>query len=105
MFSSFSPEVCILLRRKQGVYRVMFLVMEGGGRPWCSVASSIHFASMAGLHGVVCESGWVSTDAGCVDLAHTLGMELWTYGAGNTDRGFVERQLRLGVDRVITDAL
>ena len=56
-FSSFSPEICILLSRKQDIFPVLFLT-ESGHIPSAdsraaSLQEAVHFARAWGLLGII----------------------------------------------------
>ena len=107
VFSSFSPEVCQLLRWKQAKYEVLLLIMEPNpsGEPHASIFSSMLFAIASGLQGIVCESTWISQSPEIISFAHAHGRIVWTYGNQNNDSRFVQHQISLGVDKIITDTI
>ena len=106
VFSSFSPEICLLLKAKQQRYPVLFLIMEEGeGVQTPSIFAAAMFVRIAGLDGIVCECSWVEKAPDCVAYLHDHDKVLWTYGDRNNECAFAQKQRALGVDRVITDSL
>lgn len=110
MFSSFCPDVCLQLARKQARYPV-FLLTEGGTHDapyfdwrWNSLGAAVAFARGAGLMGVVTEATPILQ---CPSLIRVVqqeaGLVLATYGRANNDAAAVVRQQRLGIGAVICD--
>ena len=104
VFSCFSPEVCLLLKAKQSRFPVLFLIMEAcPNDEKRTIYSSALFAQLSSLDGIVCESTWIEKCPECVSYLHSKGELLWTYGDRNNNAEFIQHQIDLGVDRVVTD--
>ena len=111
VFSSFSPEICILTRVMQTCFPVFFLVAEtkddGGyflndGRT-ASAQRALDFCCKVGLCGLVLEASWLHFNPEIIHEMAEKGKQLWTYGKGNNAASWVMQQYDLGVHRVITD--
>lgn len=88
-FSSFSPEVCILLSLKQQEYPVLFLSKSGSipvGDVRCSgLQQSIHFAKRWNLAGIVMLSDPLVMCPELVQYAKSSGIVCNSYGPLNND--------------------
>lgn len=89
MFSSFSPEICILVSLKQNVFPIFFL-NDSGNWPTGDVTASIlqeaiHFASSWGLDGIVMTSEPYVFAPLLVGVAKERGLVTSSYGALNDD--------------------
>eukprot|EP01089_Gocevia_fonbrunei_P021320 TRINITY_DN8234_c0_g2_i1.p1 TRINITY_DN8234_c0_g2~~TRINITY_DN8234_c0_g2_i1.p1 ORF type:complete len:243 (-),score=39.48 TRINITY_DN8234_c0_g2_i1:105-833(-) len=113
-FSCFDPEVCVLLRRKQSRWPVMFLTASGVIDTWgfckderCnSLEYAIRFAKSEGLCGVVAYSSPLRGDGiKLIDLAKKEGLSFATWGRDNNFAKLVKKQVDAAVDVVITDNL
>jgi glycerophosphoryl diester phosphodiesterase len=109
IFSSFSPEACILLSLKQPNYPV-FLLTEGGTGvppkdPRCSsLQGSVRFAKTTGLLGIVTDSTPLVQAPKLARAIKETGLVLFSYGEKNNNVEAVKLQLELaGVDAVIVD--
>ncbi|OMH81527.1 Glycerophosphodiester phosphodiesterase gde1 [Zancudomyces culisetae] len=110
IFSSFHPDVCILLKRKVGhIFPVFFLTMGGVyklSNPLCnSVAQAVNFATLHGLSGVVSDSVAITDAPSLVHFVHASGLSLATYGRRNNDADFVRIQCDSHVNMIITDSV
>lgn len=89
IFSSFSPEVCILVSLKQASFPIFFLNDSGNGPTGDVRASSlqeaIHFAERWGLEGVVMASEPFVYAPRLVELAKGKGLMTASYGALNNE--------------------
>lgn len=111
IFSSFHPDVCRWVRKHTG--HKVYLLTEARNMPsqreprTDSLAEAFAFAKTAALHGIVADAeGLLKEHDHRLSLAiRSAGLSLWTYGKENTSRDLVDRQLRLGVDGIITDDL
>jgi len=109
-FSSFDPEICILLSRKQGKYPVFFLTEgKAGGRrydPRCnSLSSALQFADQLGLAGIVSDSKPVLKDLNIIKEIHNRKLLLFTWGSLNNVPQSVLQQKLNGVDAIISDKI
>lgn len=87
MFSSFSPEICILISLKQSTFPVFFLNDSGNG-PTSDVRASslqeaIHFAKRWALDGIVMASEPFVYAPKLVGVAKGKGLMTASYGALN----------------------
>lgn len=88
-FSSFSPELCILLSTKQHLYPVLFLT-ESGNIPTrdiraISYQEAVRFAKKWNLKGVVPASEPLVASPMLIDLARDSGLICATWGSLNDD--------------------
>jgi glycerophosphoryl diester phosphodiesterase/ankyrin repeat protein len=107
IFSSFDPDVCLLLNRKQGTYPV-FLLTEAGTEFDAdprrnSLREAIRFARSVGLFGIVSDSTPLLEAPVLVSAVRSAGLVLATYGRKNNQIEFVKLQQRLGVAAIIVD--
>lgn len=89
IFSSFSPEICILISLKQSTFPVFFLNDAGNG-PTSDVRASslqeaIHFAKKWALDGVVMASEPFVFAPKLIGLAKEKGLMTASYGALNNE--------------------
>ncbi|KAF9171502.1 Glycerophosphocholine phosphodiesterase [Mortierella sp. AD011] len=109
IFSSFHPEVCLLLNMKQPNYPVFFLT-DGGtsvmaDRRCNSIQGAVRFATSIDLLGIVTHSGPVIEAPNLVKGIKETGLLVFTYGAQNNDVENAKLQRRHGVDAVIVDSV
>jgi glycerophosphodiester phosphodiesterase len=88
-FSSFSPELCILLKNKQKLYPVMFLT-ESGYIPTrdiraTSFQEAVGFAKKWNLEGVVIRSQPIMASPRLIDLVKSQGLVCASWGNLNDD--------------------
>lgn len=93
-FSSFSPELCILLSTKQRLYPVLFLT-ESGNIPTrdiraISYQEAIRFAKKWNLEGVVPAAEPLVASPMLVDQARDSGLICATWGSLNDDADCVK---------------
>jgi glycerophosphodiester phosphodiesterase len=106
-FSSFDPDICLLLVRKQSVYPV-FLLTAAGTEPTAdprraSLRAAVGFAKSSGLLGVVSDVGPLLAAPRLIDAVLGNGLVLATYGRRNNDVDAVRLQRAMGVSFVILD--
>lgn len=109
IFSSFNPDVCIMLSLKQPSIPVLFLT-EGGTAKMADVRASslreaIRFAKKWNLLGIVSECTPLILCPRLVSVVKKSGLVCVTYGMGNNDPGNARIQLKYGVDAVIVDSV
>lgn len=112
IFSSFHPDICLVLQSKQRVYPVYFLT-DGGVTTWPSqpvansLTSAIAFAGERGLDGVVCNVKAIIEAPTLPDILDEYPLlALFTYGQENKDHDVVVKQCLQGrVDGIITDSI
>lgn len=88
-FSSFSPELCILLSTKQHIYPVLFLT-ESGNIPTrdiraISYQEAVRFAKKWNIKGVVPASEPLVASPMLIDRARDSGLICATWGSLNDD--------------------
>ncbi|RUS26593.1 Glycerophosphoryl diester phosphodiesterase family-domain-containing protein, partial [Jimgerdemannia flammicorona] len=109
IFSSFHPEVCLMLNLKQPNYPVFFLT-DCGYFPQAdvrcsSIQEATRFAKAADLLGIVTASEPVLEAPRMVRTIKETGLLLFTYGALNNEVGNAKLQRSFGVDAVIVDSV
>ncbi|KAI4213889.1 MAG: hypothetical protein LQ351_003584 [Letrouitia transgressa] len=106
-FSSFSPEVCILLSLKQQDYPVLFLSKAGSvpvGDVRCSsLQQSIRFANTWNLAGIVILSDPLVMCPRLIKYAKSTGLKVCSYGPLNNDPECAKIQADAGLDAIIVD--
>ncbi|KAI1270196.1 Glycerophosphoryl diester phosphodiesterase family-domain-containing protein [Xylariaceae sp. FL1019] len=106
-FTSFSPELCILLSVKQNLYPVLFLT-ESGYIPTrdiraLSFQEAVRFARKWNLAGVVPRSQNIVAAPGLVGLVKGEGLVCASWGDLNDDVGCVKAQADAKIDVIITN--
>jgi len=110
-FSSFDPDICILLERKQRKYPVFFLTE---GKDTCSrhydsrcisVLEAAQFAQQLGLNGIVTDSKSILKNLNFIKEIHNKNLLLFTYGSQNNLPESVYIQKQNGVDAIISDKI
>ncbi|KAF9912886.1 Glycerophosphocholine phosphodiesterase [Linnemannia zychae] len=109
IFSSFHPDICLLLNLKQPNYPVFFLT-DGGtsvmaDRRCNSIQSAVRFATSIDLLGIVTASQPIIEAPNLVKGIKETGLLVFTYGADNNDVENAKLQRRHGVDAVIVDCV
>ncbi|KAL8715009.1 MAG: hypothetical protein Q9220_000966 [cf. Caloplaca sp. 1 TL-2023] len=106
-FSSFSPEVCILLTLKQQDYPVLFLSKAGSvpvGDVRCSgLQQSIRFAKAWNLAGIVILSDPLVMCPRLIKYAKDAGLKVCSYGPLNNSPECAKVQADGGLDVIIVD--
>lgn len=94
IFSSFSPEICMVLAVKQQTYPILFLNDSSnwptGDMRATSLQTAVHFAHRFGLAGVAMASEPFLASPGLVGFVRNQGLYTATYGPLNDDVGWVE---------------
>jgi len=107
MFSSFDPDICVLLMRKQGVFPVFFLTEAGEERVndprRNSLRAAARFAKSIGCLGVVSHAGPLCAAPRLISAVQESGLLLCTYGDDNNNAAMVRLQKKHGVNVVIVD--
>ncbi|KAI0156938.1 Glycerophosphoryl diester phosphodiesterase family-domain-containing protein [Xylariaceae sp. FL1272] len=106
-FTSFSPELCILLATKQQLYPVMFLT-ESGYIPTrdiraISFQEAVRFARKWNLEGVVPRSQPIVASPRLVDLVKSSGLTCASWGDLNDDTECAKAQADVKIDGIITN--
>ena len=112
IFSSFHPDICLALSRKQPEYPVFFLTTARRREipdsllldERCkSLQAAIRFSRVCNLSGIVCESSVLKLAPRLISVVRQHGLLLFTYGRPNNDPAWTQQQRNLGVDAVIVD--
>ncbi|KAI9696338.1 MAG: Glycerophosphocholine phosphodiesterase [Bogoriella megaspora] len=108
IFSSFNPEMCILLSLKQPSIPILFLTDAGtspaGDIRAGSLQEAIRFAVRWNLLGVVSAAEPIVQCPRLVKVVKESGLVCVTYGTLNNDPDNVKLQVREGIDAVIVDS-
>lgn len=107
IFSSFNPDVCLMLSFKQPSIPILFLT-EGGTREMADFRSSslqeaIRFASRWNLLGVVSAVEPLVLCPRLIKVVKETGLVCVTYGTMNNEAQNVRLQVEQGVDALIVD--
>ncbi|RAH86480.1 GDPD-domain-containing protein [Aspergillus japonicus CBS 114.51] len=109
IFSSFNPDVCLLLAFKQPSIPVLFLSDSGaspvGDIRASSLQEAIRFASRWNLLGVVSQAEALVLCPRLVRVVKESGLVCVSYGAINNDPANVKLQVAEGIDAVIVDSV
>lgn len=106
VFSSFDPDICIDLRRRDTGAAVLFLTCCGQEHPderVRSVEAAIALASAHKLDGIVVDAERLHDREELMKTVRDSGLYLATYGRRNNQRGWVEKQFAQGVNAIIAD--
>ncbi|ORY85666.1 Glycerophosphoryl diester phosphodiesterase family-domain-containing protein [Protomyces lactucae-debilis] len=109
IFSSFHPDICLLLALKQPTMPCLFLT-ESGTTYMCDVRSSslqeaIRFASRWNLLGLVSACEPFVLCPRLVRVVKESGLVCVSYGTMNNNPQHVNAQVKAGVDAVIVDSV
>ena len=109
IFSSFNPDVCLLLSFKQPSIPVLFLTDSGsetvGDIRASSLQEAIRFASRWNLLGVVSHAQPFIISPRLVKVVKESGLVCVSYGVANNDPAKVKLQVKEGIDAVIVDSV
>ncbi|CZT51227.1 related to glycerophosphocholine (GroPCho) phosphodiesterase [Rhynchosporium secalis] len=107
IFSSFNPDICLLLSFKQPSIPVLFLTDAGtspvGDIRASSLQEAIRFANRWKLLGIVSAAEPLCNSPRLVKVVKESGLVCVSYGALNNDEDKVDQQVREGIDAVIVD--
>ncbi|ETI21141.1 hypothetical protein G647_07485 [Cladophialophora carrionii CBS 160.54] len=107
IFSSFNPDICLMLSFKQPSIPVLFLTDSGtspaGDIRATSLQEAIRFASRWNLLGIVSAAEPLVAAPRLVRVVKESGLVCVSYGVLNNDNKMVRRQVRQGIDAVIVD--
>ncbi|CAI4837800.1 BFH_collapsed_G0055100.mRNA.1.CDS.1 [Saccharomyces cerevisiae] len=109
IFSSFHPDICIMLSLKQPVIPILFLT-EGGSEQMADLRASslqngIRFAKKWNLLGIVSAAAPILKAPRLVQVVKSNGLVCVTYGVDNNDPENASIQIEAGVDAVIVDSV
>jgi glycerophosphodiester phosphodiesterase len=107
IFSSFNPDICLLLSFKQPSIPVLFLTDAGsntvGDIRASSLQEAIRFASRWNLLGIVTAAEPLVISPRLVRVVKESGLVCVSYGTLNNDPSKVKLQVKEGIDAVIVD--
>lgn len=107
IFSSFNPDICLILSFKQPSIPILFLSDAGtspvGDIRASSLQEAIRFASRWNLLGIVSAAEPLVTCPRLVRVVKESGLVCVSYGALNNENRNVELQAKEGIDAVIVD--
>lgn len=109
LFSSFHPDICLLLSLKQPTIPILFLT-EAGTAPMAdiragSLQNAIRFAKKWNLLGIVSAAGALVKAPRLVQAVRSSGLVCVSYGVENNDPELAKEQMKAGVDAVIVDSV
>ncbi|KAJ5932263.1 hypothetical protein N7516_006752 [Penicillium verrucosum] len=109
LFSSFNPDICLLLSFKQPSIPVLFL-SDAGASPVGDIRASslqeaIRFASRWNLLGIVTQAEPLVLCPRLVRIVKESGLVCVSYGTLNNDGNNVDHQVAEGIDAVIVDSV
>ncbi|KAL8757211.1 MAG: hypothetical protein Q9184_004271 [Pyrenodesmia sp. 2 TL-2023] len=106
-FSSFSPDVCIMLSIKQQEYPVLFINKAGsvpiGDLRASNLQQAIHFAKTWGLAGIVMLSDVFVLCPLLLRYAKSVGLVCGSYGNLNDDPACAKVQAEAGLDAIMVN--
>lgn len=109
IFSSFNPDICLLLSFKQPSIPVLFLTDAGtcpvGDIRASSLQEAIRFASRWNLLGVVAAAEPLVACPRLVRVVKESGLVCVSYGTLNNEPANVKLQVNEGIDAVIVDSV
>ncbi|KAE8378805.1 Glycerophosphoryl diester phosphodiesterase family-domain-containing protein [Aspergillus bertholletiae] len=109
IFSSFNPDICLLVSFKQPSIPVLFLTDSGaspvGDIRASSLQEGIRFASRWNLLGVVSQAEPLVLCPRLVRVVKESGLVCVSYGTLNNEPENVKRQVSEGIDAVIVDSV
>ncbi|KAL4872649.1 hypothetical protein BDV12DRAFT_161916 [Aspergillus spectabilis] len=107
IFSSFNPDICLLLSFKQPSIPVLFLTDSGsspvGDIRASSLQEAIRFSSRWNLLGVVTQAECLVLCPRLIRVVKESGLVCVSYGTSNNDPHKVKLQAAEGIDAVIAD--
>lgn len=107
MFSSFHPDICVMLSLKQPSIPILFLT-QGGTSKMADVRASslqnaIRFARSWNLLGIVSDAKPIIEAPRLAQVVKSSGLVCVTYGVENNDPANANIEMDAGVDAVIVD--
>ncbi|KAF5859617.1 Glycerophosphocholine phosphodiesterase [Aspergillus alliaceus] len=109
IFSSFNPDICLLLSFKQPSIPVLFLTDSGaspvGDIRASSLQEAVRFASRWNLLGVVSQAEPLVLCPRLVRVVKESGLVCVSYGTLNNEPANVKLQVAEGIDAVIVDSV
>ncbi|KAH3661910.1 hypothetical protein OGAPHI_006089 [Ogataea philodendri] len=109
IFSSFHPDICVLLSLKQPSIPILFLTEAGTAKMAdvraSSLQSAIRFARKWNLLGIVSAADTIVMCPRLASVVKASGLVCVTYGAINNDPENAKLEMAAGVDAVIVDSV
>ncbi|KAF2739906.1 GDPD-domain-containing protein [Polyplosphaeria fusca] len=109
IFSSFNPDICLMLSFKQPSIPIMFLTDAGtsevGDVRAASLQEAIRFASRWNLLGIVSAADPLVMCPRLVRVVKESGLVCVSYGSLNNEEDNVKLQVQEGIDAVIVDSV
>ncbi|KAL8958643.1 MAG: hypothetical protein Q9183_005795 [Haloplaca sp. 2 TL-2023] len=109
IFSSFNPDICLLLSFKQPNIPILFLTDAGtspvGDVRASSLQEAVRFASRWNLLGIVAAAEPLVLCPRLVKVVKESGLVCVSYGTANNDEEKVKLQVDEGIDAVIVDSV
>jgi glycerophosphodiester phosphodiesterase len=109
IFSSFHPDICLLLSFKQPNFPVLFLTDAGdstvGDIRASSLQEAIRFASRWNLLGIVSAAKPFVLCPRLIQVVKSSGLVCVSYGVDNNDPQNSRLQAQAGIDAVIVDSV
>ncbi|KAI0143092.1 Glycerophosphoryl diester phosphodiesterase family-domain-containing protein [Xylariaceae sp. FL1272] len=109
ILSSFTPEICILLKLKQKAYPILFISNAGKlpandlERRAASVQAGVHFAKTWGLSGLCLASEPLMLCPDLIGVIKRAGLLCASYGGQNSVPENVQIQRDAGIDLIMVD--
>lgn len=109
IFSSFHPDICLMMTMKQPSFPVLFLT-EAGVNPMADVRASslqcaIRFAKNWNLFGIVSDAIPIVHCPRLAGVVKASGLACFTYGTTNNNPENAKLEIAAGVDAVIVDSV
>lgn len=109
LFSSFHPDICLLLSLKQPTIPILFLT-EAGTATMADIRASslqnaIRFAKKWNLLGIVSAAKTLVQTPRLAQVVKSSGLVCVTYGVENNSPELCKIQMKAGVDAVIADSV
>lgn len=109
LFSSFHPDICVLLSLKQPTMPILFLTEAGTAEMAdiraLSLQNAIRFAKKWNLLGIVSAAQTLVKTPRLAQVVKSSGLVCVTYGLENNDPELCKIQMKAGVDAVIADSV
>ncbi|SCU94647.1 LANO_0E07514g1_1 [Lachancea nothofagi CBS 11611] len=109
IFSSFHPDICVMLSLKQPSFPILYLT-EGGAKKTLdarasSLQNAIRFARTWDLLGIVSAAKPIIKAPRLAQVIKSNGLVCVTYGVDNNDPEIAQIEMDAGVDAVIVDSV
>lgn len=109
IFSSFNPDICVMLSLKQPSVPILFLTEAGASvmadQRAVSLQSAIRFAKKWNLLGIVSAAQPIVKAPRLAQVVKSSGLVCVTYGVENNDPENARIEMDAGVDAVIVDSV